>query len=69
VAVEEEEKCVRNAEEAVDDVLKADTSNMLWVRYAVVGSSYTVGSSYCRWCWCCCAGECDDDRGDDGGGH
>ena len=44
MVVEEEEKCVGNAAEAVDDALEADTSNMLYVRYAVVGSSSTVQS-------------------------
>ena len=34
----EEEKCVGNAEEAVDDALEADMSNMLCVQ-----SSYAVG--------------------------
>lgn len=40
------EKIVGNAEEPVDDALEADTTNMLCVRYAVVGFSYAVGSSY-----------------------
>ena len=44
VVVVKEEKCVGNAEEAVDDALEADTLNMLYVRYAVVGSSSTVQS-------------------------
>ena len=37
MVVEEEGKCVGNAEEAVDDALEADTSDMLCVRYAVGG--------------------------------
>ena len=45
------EKYVRNADEAVDDALEADTSIMLCVRYAVVGFSYAVGSSYCFLWW------------------
>ena len=40
--MEDEERCDANAEEAVDDALEADTSNMLCVRYAVVGSSHAV---------------------------
>ena len=47
MVVEDEEKCVGNAEEAVDDALDADTSNMLCALYAVGGISYAVGSSYC----------------------
>ena len=38
MVVEDEEKCVGNAEEAVDDALDGDTSNMLCVR-----SSYGDG--------------------------
>ena len=37
MVVEDEEKCVGSAEEAADDTLDADTSNMLCVRYAVGG--------------------------------
>jgi len=66
--VEEEEKCVGNAEEPVDDALEADTSNMLCVRYPVVGSSYAVGSTAAG-AGAAVASECDDDRGDDDGGH
>ena len=36
VGVVEEEKCVGNAEEAVDDALDADTSKMICVRGEVV---------------------------------
>ena len=39
MVVVEEENCVGNAEEAVDDALEADMSNMFCVR-----SSYAVGS-------------------------
>ena len=36
MVVDEEQKCVGNAEETVDDALEEDTSNLLCVRYAVV---------------------------------
>ena len=36
MVVKEEEKCVGNAEETVDDGLEADTLNMLCMRYVVV---------------------------------
>ena len=49
MVVEDEEKCVGDAEEAVDDALEADTLKMLCVRCAVGGFSYAVGSSNCCW--------------------
>ena len=43
MVVEEDEECVGNAEEAVDDALEADTSNMLCMRYAVGGFHTPLG--------------------------
>ena len=70
MVVEEGEKCVGNAEEAVDDALDADTSKMSCVRYAVGGfhtqlAPYTAAGADAV----AGGGEYDDDRGDDDGGH
>ena len=59
MVVEEEEKCVGNAEVAVDDALEADTSNILCVRSSNAVWSHTVSGGGGG------DGECDDDRDDD----
>ena len=81
MVVEEEEKCIGNAEKAVDIVRDADTSNVLCKRYAVVVSctnlSITNDSRTPSWGFHTVSsggggdGECDDDRddNDDEGGH
>ena len=59
MVVEEEEKCVGNAEKVVDDALAADTSNMLCLRsFRTPLGPHTVSGGGED-------GGCEDDRDDD----
>ena len=70
MVVEDEEKCVGNAEEAVDDAVDADTSKMLCARCAVGGFHTPLGPHTAAGAVAVAdGGEHDDDHGDDGGSY